>query len=719
MNHFGLLTLLIALAPTGLAQDFSSFGGGEHSLYFGRGGNVVVEDPAEPAPEAALTVECWFRSSARLRKPVQLVACWSGRSKDEDPGSFYLGLPSNNRLGLGLRSAAGEEAQCVGRGTWLDGLWHHAAGTWDGTTMVVYLDGEELARKELTEFGPLKQTARPLVLGPWNAENARKPVIFNGYLGGVLLREEALSPAEIQIDLEFGLEDEGGGLLASYPLLERSPKELALDESPKGKHGRLSPELARVGWVRTRSWWDRNEEGPGLDFYSYDLRAVMGNDGRRILVSHEDEERIGVLWQDKPSGQVSITWIDPDLGTHVSHTLQGPADGVLAAGTTDEDGNLYYLLIQEAPDGRPADFEVAATLYKAEHDGGAVLHRDLDVSKSGLNIFAFNSGVLRAGNLRYSKGLLGLILPRTMHRSADGLRHQGAIALTYTAKDLVQIKHMGQTSGHSMANYMTVSNSGTFLALDLGDNYPRGVHLHEIMKSERTSRLVFTFKTAHATAPRNGEPVYPEISTDGKTFYKCSNDNGVYTELGGIIEGKKGYTIVFATDQSPEGRVLDNSRAFRGCTDARNLALVHVVHNFQRAPGGSEVSDELMVGLPRDPEEETGGYYDFGGRWKDQRVVGVTWLTQYEPGEGAHAPQLLPQENGEILVLWEKSGPDPSLRAMVIDAAGEIITPEFALPFSLHLNRQDRVLRIQERTYLLAGDRSGGGMSLYFLVDAD
>lgn len=719
MNHFVLLTLLVALAPTGLAQDDSRFGKGDHCLYFGRGGNVVVENPAQPAPEAALTVECWFRSSARLRKPVQLVACWSGRSKDEDPGSFYLGLPNNNRIGLGLRSAAGKEALCVGSGTWLDGLWHHAAGTWDGTTMVVYLDGEELARKDLKEFGPLQQTARPLVLGPWNAEKARKPVIFDGYLGGVLLRAEALTREEILNDLEFGLEDEGGGLLASYPLLERYPEEFASDESRKRKHGQLSPELARVGWVRARSWWDRSEEGPGLDFHGYDLRDVLGRDGRRILVSHGDEKRVGVLWQDNRSGQISVTWIDPELRTHVSHPLQGSADSVLAAGASDEDGNLYYLLIQKAPNERSADFEVAATLYKAGPDGGALLHRALDVSKSGLNIYAFSSSVLRAGNLRYSKGVLGLILPRTMHRSADGLRHQGAIAVTYAAKDLAQLRHMGQTSGHSMANYMTVSESGTFLALDLGDNYPRGVHLHEIMKSQRSSRLVFTFKTAHSTTPRNGAPVYPEISNDGKTFYKCSNDNGVYTELGGIIEGKKGYTIVFATDQSPEGLVLDNSRAFRGCPDARNLALVHVVHNFQGAPGGSEVSDALMVGLPRNPKVETGGYYDFGGRWKKQRVVGVTWLTQYESGEGAHAPQLLPQENGEILVLWEKSGPDPSLRAMVIDPAGEVITPEFALPFSLHLNRQDRVLRMQGRTYLLAGDRPGGGMRLYFLVDED
>ena len=149
------LVLLVVLVPACFAQ-------GDYCLYFGRGGTVEVENPALGAPDAGWTVACWFRSSARPRKPIHLVSCWTQRAKDPDPGCFFLGLTSNNRLGLGLRNAAGKEALLTSAATWRDGQWHHAAGTWDGTTMVVYLDGKELARKELTEFGPLHVSARPL-----------------------------------------------------------------------------------------------------------------------------------------------------------------------------------------------------------------------------------------------------------------------------------------------------------------------------------------------------------------------------------------------------------------------------------------------------------------------------------------------------------------------------------------------------------------------------
>jgi hypothetical protein len=114
-----------------------------------------------------------------------------------------------------------------------------------------------------------------------------------------------------------------------------------------------------------------------------------------------------------------------------------------------------------------------------------------------------------------------------------------------------------------------------------------------------------------------------------------------------------------------------------------------------------------MASLPRKPVVETGGYFDFSGRWHKQRVVGVTWLTKYAAGEGAHAPLLVARDDGNILVLWEKTGGDASLRAMLIEPDGSVVQEEFALPFSTKLNRQDRVLTMGARTYLLASD--GGG----------
>jgi hypothetical protein len=683
--------LLVSLAVTASCQN-------QFALHFAHGGNFIVAEPELPGPDQGLTVACWFRSAERLLKPVSLVAIQSEQKKDEDRGLFTLAL-SGSSLRFTLHNAEGQTLSFAGLGKWCDNRWHRAVATWEGSTISIYVDGRQLIQEVADGFAPLATTEHVLTVGPLAMRKARKRLRFDGCIGGVQMWARGLSAAEVIA------EDLPAGCIASYPLLAQEPVDELQNEMGGDAVGDLTDELVSSGWLRTRLWTDHEAAGADvLDVYSYDLAEVVNRSGRHVLVSDAKLKRVGVLWQDLQAGAIAVTWIDQELLSHETYELSSEAGMRLAGGTSDDAGSIYYLTVQDAPGNRAADFEVAAVMHKAKPDGSGAIQRALDVSKSGVNIYDFSSGVLRSASLRYSRGIIGAVLPRRMHMSGDGLRHQGAIALTFSAKDLKLTKNHGQTSGHSMANLLTVNKKGDFLALDLGDNYPRGVHLHEFDKSKRTSRLVFTFKTRHATSAKNGYPVYEEISGGGRTFYKWSNDNAVYTELGGIVENKRSYTIVFSTDQGRDGRVLDNSRAFGGCDDPRNLALVHVVKDFGRARGGSEISDALMASLPRKPIAETGGYFDFSGRWHKQRVVGVTWLTNYEAGEGAHAPQLIPREDGNILILWEKSGGAASMRAMVIEPDGTVAQGEFALPFRTKLNRQDRALAIGGRTYFLATD---------------
>ena len=128
--------------------------------------------------------------------------------------------------------------------------------------------------------------------------------------------------------------------------------------------------------------------------------------------------------------------------------------------------------------------------------------------------------------------------------------------------------------------------------------------------------MVFTYKTRHGTSPRGGAAVYEEISGEGRTFYKWSNDNATYTELGDVVEGDKTWSVIFATDRSPEGKVLDNSRAIGGRGDPRDLAMLRVVKAFERTPNrGARSPMRSWPGTPRSAQPETGGFYDFGGRW--------------------------------------------------------------------------------------------------------
>jgi hypothetical protein len=130
--------------------------------------------------------------------------------------------------------------------------------------------------------------------------------------------------------------------------------------------------------------------------------------------------------------------------------------------------------------------------------------------------------------------------------------------------------------------------------------------------------------------------------------------------------------VVFATDRSPEGKVLDNSR-IGIANEPRDVAMLRVIKNFEKAPSGSEVSDALMAGPVPGSKPETGGFYDFGGKWQAQRVTGVIWLTNYPSGEAAHAPQLFPRKDGTITVVWEKTGgaDGPALCALTVDESGK------------------------------------------------
>jgi len=102
--------------------------------------------------------------------------------------------------------------------------------------------------------------------------------------------------------------------------------------------------------------------------------------------------------------------------------------------------------------------------------------------------------------------------PRVTLAGGDGRNHQACSIPILDAKNL-QIKRKSSGSSHSWANFVTNHKSG-FLAVDLGDNYPRGVNTH-LLASEQTSKVVYQFKTHHATQ-KNGKDIYDDISTPEK-----------------------------------------------------------------------------------------------------------------------------------------------------------------------------------------------------------
>jgi hypothetical protein len=725
------LTVVIALWMASLSAA------AEHGLYFGgQGGSINLTDVKLPADATQLTVECRFKTSVKLRQTVKLIAQWTDDARADDKGTFHLDLKPPSQIAFSLRNAKGQVKSIVGRAPWSDGKWHHVAATYDGQQLTIVLDGKTIGATKLVGFGTPAPSSLPLQIGPTVPAKGRRPTPFEGFISDAAIWSTARNAESIAANLTEPLTGSEPGLVALVVLREDSPTSKVKSKVGSGNEATLPKSLAATGWCITPMWHEPMPDRPFLHLFKFNLstkaskpdssqlesatNSIPGISGaiRQIIVSNEKTKQVGVLWQDKASDKVFITWVAPDLTSHETIALKGMDSALLAAGTTDTKGNLAYLMIEKGARGRPETQTLKANLYVASPDGKARGDKPVDMSKSKTGFNVYNYGGRWVGSMRFHNGVLGLILPRTMHRSADGLNHQGAIAVALSAKDLTVIKNMGQTSGHSFGNILKVSSRGEFIGLDLGDNYPRGVHLHKFTRAGRVSRVLFTYKTRHGTTTRNSPEVYKEISGGGKTFYKWSNDNATYTELGGVIEGRKSYSVIFSTDRSLEGKVLDNSRAFRNSGDPRDIAMLRVIKNFEKVKSTNNVvSDAIMADIPRGAKTETGGFYNFGGGFDKQRITGVIWLTKYAKDEAAHAPHPIRLNDGSILIIWEKTGPEgASLWAMKVAETGKILTEPMNLGVEMRLNREAPSITVGGRAFVLAKDKAGH-TKLLFVYD--
>ena len=444
--------------------------------------------------------------------------------------------------------------------------------------------------------------------------------------------------------------------------------------------------------------------GPGEHANRY------GQNRRFWPVRRGDET--GFVWQVPKGGETYVTWLSADMSGAVSHALPLPKDRALAGAVGDDAGAIYALMIQ------PSEKQLTTRevkIYRLDATAETVTvdaENALDASKKGLNITSFGavSGSSNQVAMRYSGGKIGMFLARKMHKAGDGLNHQGAISLVVDGESLKVLKNHGQSSGHSFESYLTLDDDGRFLGVDLGDNYPRGVHLHRFDDSGRKSRVVYTFKTKHGTNAKNPAgktfPAYDGVQS-AKQLYQWSNDNSTYTEIGGVVPTEKGLVVVFAS----EADRLDNGKATGMHNAPRDLASVCVRSDFEevaKGKSGAWVTDELMVSSTDYTME--GGYYSFGGKWLHQRNAGVRWLTEYaDKTDNASRVKVLKLADGGVLVVWERWAAKAyeETFAMKLDAEGAATIGATSLGKQLRLGRREDPVLIGGTPWLVRGDGEG------------
>lgn len=397
--------------------------------------------------------------------------------------------------------------------------------------------------------------------------------------------------------------------------------------------------------------------------------------------------QIGVVWQDKETNAVNLTRLHADLKGQTTSQVTLKPGMRLAAAATDQEA-IYLLLVQDG--GYEDQQSKAVVLQKADLTGKVVLEKTHRSGAAGLNLTEF--GEQNVGSMVVRKGEIGLVLCRRMHHSEDGLNHQGAIAVIFSAADLALLHNLGQTTSHSFDGYLTTSSSGDFLGADLGDAAPRGVNLYRFSTGGLKTQVVYTYKT------KKGD-------TDAEKDENLMNNT--FSELGAVVERADGYLVFFVGEPDPRGRSLDNSRTGENLVDPRNVGFVKVKKDFSgdwEWDTWNVVPSELM--LSAGPAEEGGFLYS--GVRVPQRNAGVNWITSYRDPKTENASRLraAPLSADSVLLLWEMWDPElyRTTYALRVDASGQALTPPVELGSEVRLGRRDELLVRAGAVYLVMGN---------------
>lgn len=135
----------------------------------------------------AFTVSAWINSNDVTSCRHSIVS-----SKEDQSSGFVLAQPEGNCNHIRLWANISGIWQFVDTaGTISTGTWYHVAGTYNGTTLTVYLNGSPTSA---TFSGTLSNTSGPTTIGARNSNNTNW---FNGKIDEVRVYNRALSATEI------------------------------------------------------------------------------------------------------------------------------------------------------------------------------------------------------------------------------------------------------------------------------------------------------------------------------------------------------------------------------------------------------------------------------------------------------------------------------------------------------------------------------------------
>jgi large repetitive protein len=150
---------------------------------------VTVADAPDLSLTTAMTVEAWVHPAA--------LSGWRTVIMKERPGglAYTLYASDNNAPPAIYANTGATEVSALGSNLLTLNVWTHLAGTYDGTTVRLYVNGSLISSKPLS--GNLVSSTSPLRIGG----NSIWGEYFSGLIDDVRIYNRALSNSEISTDM--------------------------------------------------------------------------------------------------------------------------------------------------------------------------------------------------------------------------------------------------------------------------------------------------------------------------------------------------------------------------------------------------------------------------------------------------------------------------------------------------------------------------------------
>jgi len=209
MKTHVLLTLVLAFVTMSASVMFAQANSFPNTALDFDGGNDYVSVPANASlntPE--FTVEFWVRvdNNGEYEGIID-----KGRNTNKNWYFLTHALGCNGGVFFGIRDGSGKEELNY---CWHDHLWHHVAGTYDGTTMKLFVDGEFKSSKIFS----YSHSENDIVIGARRGPSDN----FDGKLDEIRIWDYARNNAEIRLNMNLTQAYNESGLLSYWQFNEGS-----------------------------------------------------------------------------------------------------------------------------------------------------------------------------------------------------------------------------------------------------------------------------------------------------------------------------------------------------------------------------------------------------------------------------------------------------------------------------------------------------------------